>query len=171
MCRKKIRFSLRQLMAFVTLCAVACAITRCFGSIRWLIVSLRIGIPILLLALIIRRLCTEGYKLDGALSFVFLLSFHYFAFCFLSETSHEISLIQPIFLCSLYVIWVAFALTAIRSRMSPNFQIGALSLVFILSPDSLQMLDLLHDVLAWHLDMDWRGYRIFRWLFEVLWWT
>ncbi len=127
----------------------------------------RIVAPLVLLGFVVRGICRQGYKLDAVVSITCMVAFHLFSLPYTSPRA-DVPIAAYIIICTTYVMWIGFALTALRTRRSPNAALGGMSLTFLLSPFSLMMLGTLLSLLV----PSWTEpyiYGALMWLCDVLW--
>ena len=143
-----IQFSLKRMLYSVPAFAVFFLIARFTG----LTVALRVGIPLCVLGGVVWYLTRSGRKIDAFVSLAGLLLFHV-----VSLNIRYNSVWEPMFVHAIrgasFLVWLLFAITAIRSRQMPNRTIGFLLILFVLSPITLDVINFWTMVYCQTLDV------------------
>ncbi|HBO43098.1 MAG TPA: hypothetical protein DD670_04025 [Planctomycetaceae bacterium] len=129
------------------------------------------------IVLIAAQLRHPGPKLRGVVSVACAAAFNVLPFLadFVVVSGQRLSpaaeTVAEVVALVIFLMWILFALLAIRHAQHPNRTLGWLSLLLVLSPGILDHLDHFQYRACSLLRIEWWHFRPFAWLMDVLWFT
>lgn len=117
----------------------------------------------------------KGPKTEGIISCACAAIFNLIPFL-LGSCRHQEPCIAALYIgevicATIFILWIAFAIIAIITRITPNYMIGCLSLLAIVSPGILLYLDHIQYLGCTLLGFEWWHIRPFYALHSVLWFS